>query len=220
MVLRQLRYFVAVGEELHLRRAAKRLHVAQLAVSEQELELDLGVQLFERTNRRASPTDAGLALLDEARRVLRQTKVARQAARGATERTAMRLHIGYLPDAPPAAVPRAPRRLAPSSSRREGRPRKRARVVPRRRCASIPLGDQGPVLVLPTLHPHAVERERLPSRGSSTRCLPSSRARARRSSTAALRPPRARGPRANDDTACGRAVTRRRRSVRLIPWSR
>ena len=86
MELRQLRYFVAVAEELHFRRAAERLHVAQPAVSEQvrKLELDLGVQLFERTQRSVSLTDAGVALLEEARRVLRQTEVARQAARGAT----------------------------------------------------------------------------------------------------------------------------------------
>src|ERR1700755_666020 len=98
MDLRQLRYFVAVAEDLHFRRAAERLHVAQPAVSEQvrKLELDLGVQLFERPHRSVSWPDAAAALLDEARRVLRQTEVAREAARGATGRAAMRLRIGYL----------------------------------------------------------------------------------------------------------------------------
>jgi len=114
--LRHLRYFVAVAEELHFRRAAERLHVAQPAVSEQvrKLEVELGVQLFARTHRSVQLTDAGVALLEEARRVLRQAEVARQAARGAAERAAMRLRIGYLPDVLPAAVPRALRQIAAS----------------------------------------------------------------------------------------------------------
>ena len=109
MELRHLRYFVAVAEELHFRRAAERLYVAQPAVSEQirKLEEELGVRLFERTQRKVTLTDAGTALLEEARRVLRQAEIAVTAARNADDRATMRLRIGYVPDSMPAPVARA-----------------------------------------------------------------------------------------------------------------
>src|SRR5438094_7696367 len=81
--LRHLRYFVAVAEELHFRRAAERLHVAQPAVSEQirKLEAELGVTLLNRNHRSVSLTDAGAAMLVEAQRVLRQAEVAERVAK-------------------------------------------------------------------------------------------------------------------------------------------
>jgi DNA-binding transcriptional LysR family regulator len=116
--LRHLRYFVAVAEELHFRRAAERLHVAQPAVSEQvrKLEVELGVRLLNRTQRSVSLTEAGAALLIEAREVLRQAGVARLAARNARDGPASRLRIGYMPASLPAAVPRALQRLAARTS--------------------------------------------------------------------------------------------------------
>jgi DNA-binding transcriptional LysR family regulator len=107
--LRHLRYFVAVAEELHFRRAAERLYVAQPAVSEQirKLESELGVRLFDRTHQRVVLTDAGHALLAEARCVLQQAEVACRAARRAHEVSGSRLKVGYVPDVLPASVPRA-----------------------------------------------------------------------------------------------------------------
>jgi DNA-binding transcriptional LysR family regulator len=113
MELRHLRYFVAVAEALHFRRAAERLHVGQPAVSEQvrKLEEELGVRLLNRTPS-VSLTDAGAALLREARRVLEQAEVARLAARNARDHATSSLRIGYMPASLPASVPRGLQRLA------------------------------------------------------------------------------------------------------------
>jgi DNA-binding transcriptional LysR family regulator len=119
--LRHLRYFVAVAEELHFRRAAERLYVAQPAVSEQirKLEAELGVRLFDRTHRSVSLTQSGSALLVEARRVLHQAEIAQLAARNAHGTAGSKLRIGYVPDALPASVPRALQQLASSAPRFE-----------------------------------------------------------------------------------------------------
>ena len=111
MELRHLRYFVAVAEELHFRRAAERLHVAQPAVSEQvrKLEQELGVKLFDRSQRSVELTVAGAALLEEARHVLRHADVAQQAA-------AQRRRPGD-----DTAAHRLPARLAPHERHRGSR---------------------------------------------------------------------------------------------------
>jgi DNA-binding transcriptional LysR family regulator len=112
--LRRLRYFVAVAEELHFRRAAAKLHLAQPALSQQvrKLELELGVDLLLRTKRDVSLTPAGQALLVEARRLLRHADEAARAAREAQNGFSGRLRIGHLADSLPTLVPRTILRFA------------------------------------------------------------------------------------------------------------
>jgi DNA-binding transcriptional LysR family regulator len=79
--LHQLEYFVAVAEELSFTRGARRAHVVQSAVSAAitRLERELNAPLFERTRRRVALTDAGSALLPEARATLATAQGARDA---------------------------------------------------------------------------------------------------------------------------------------------
>jgi DNA-binding transcriptional LysR family regulator len=81
MELRQLATFVAVAEEGSFTRASERLHVVQSAVSAgvRALERELGTPLFDRTTHRVELTDAGHALLPEARTALGAARAAREA---------------------------------------------------------------------------------------------------------------------------------------------
>ncbi|WP_132538999.1 LysR family transcriptional regulator [Plasticicumulans lactativorans] len=83
MKLRHLRCFIAVGEELHFGRAARRLHVEQSPLSRtiRQLEADLGVTLLERMPRGVCLTPAGQVFLEEARHVLLTLEQARTKAR-------------------------------------------------------------------------------------------------------------------------------------------
>jgi len=97
--LRQLRYFVAVAEELHFGRAAERLHMSQSPLSRaiRELERELGVVLFVRTTRRVELTPAGSLLLERTRRALAEIDGAVSDARRLTLPGDGLLRLGYGP---------------------------------------------------------------------------------------------------------------------------
>ncbi|CAO3358382.1 LysR substrate-binding domain-containing protein [Azospirillum melinis] len=106
MELRQVRCFIAVAEELHFRRAAERVAMAQAALSHQVrlLEAELGCSLLFRTTRQVSLTAAGVAFLSEARQLLEQAertvRVTRAAAGGGGS-----LRIGGIDEALVAVLP-------------------------------------------------------------------------------------------------------------------
>jgi DNA-binding transcriptional LysR family regulator len=178
MELRHIRYFVAVAEELHFRRAAERLHIAQPAVSEQirKLEEELGVRLFDRTQRSVALTDAGAALLPEAHRVLRHAEAAQLAARNAIDRPGSELRIGYVPTALLANIPRIVRRVGAAMPNLQTTMEPGAGVelvdavragdldvavvslpVPAAGVRVTRVGDQRAVAVFPVSHAHAMK---------------------------------------------------------------
>jgi DNA-binding transcriptional LysR family regulator len=97
MELRHLRYFVAVAEERHVTRAAARLGIQQPPLSQQirALETELEVQLFRRKPRGVELTQAGEALLAEARVILDRVEHATAAARRTARGEAGRIGLGF-----------------------------------------------------------------------------------------------------------------------------
>ncbi len=98
MNLRSLRCFLAVAEELHFGRAAKRLALSQPPLTQhiKNLELEIGALLFHRTKRSVRITDAGTALLDEARRLIAQVDGLRHVVQRAHEGRSGYLRAGLI----------------------------------------------------------------------------------------------------------------------------
>jgi DNA-binding transcriptional LysR family regulator len=98
MELRQLRYFVAVAEELHFARAAARLLIASPSLSQQikALERDLSVTLFERSSTGVSLTPAGAELLPLARSTLAAAGELTDTAQRIAHDRATVLRLGFL----------------------------------------------------------------------------------------------------------------------------
>jgi len=97
MELRQLRCFVAVADELHFGRAARRMNMTQPPLSRQVqlLEHSLGAELLARSSRSVRLTAAGQAFLVDARRLLRLAESAAEHARRIAGGQAGRLRIGF-----------------------------------------------------------------------------------------------------------------------------
>jgi DNA-binding transcriptional LysR family regulator len=96
MELRQLRYFVAVAEELHFARAAARVGIEQSPLSKaiKDFEADLGVRLFTRTTRSTRLTHSGQLLLEDARHILASVETAEQSLRSAAAGRQGRVKLG------------------------------------------------------------------------------------------------------------------------------
>ncbi len=118
MELRQLRYFVAVAEDLHFGHAAQRLHIAQPALSRQiqALEKELLVQLLFRNRRRVQITPTGQVFLDRARLILARADEAVLAVQRASGGVSGSLNLGFVGSATYDVLPsvlRVFRQVAP-----------------------------------------------------------------------------------------------------------
>jgi len=107
MKLRDLEYLVAVDEERHFHRAAARCYVSQPTLSGQikKLEDELAVLLVERTNRQVNMTEVGIAVSEQARRVLAEVNVISDISQAYQDPMKGDLHIGIIPTIAPYLLP-------------------------------------------------------------------------------------------------------------------
>lgn len=107
MNLRDLQYIIAVAETKHFGKAAARCFVSQPTLSGQikKLEEELGVIIFERTNRSVEITPIGNAILEHARLIIEQADVIQQLAQAQQDPLAGPLRIGAIPTLSPYLMP-------------------------------------------------------------------------------------------------------------------
>jgi DNA-binding transcriptional LysR family regulator len=94
---RQLRYFIAVAEELSFTRAAQRLHLSQPPLSQQiqALEQDLGIRLLDRDKRNVTLTPPGQLFLEHARQILAMAEETRTRVTEAAAGFSGHLNLAY-----------------------------------------------------------------------------------------------------------------------------
>lgn len=97
MNIRHLEFFVILAQELHFRRSAERLGITQapLSLAIQSLEAELGARLFHRTRRTVALTEAGLALVDDARAILARIQHAKESVWETVSGEVGRLRVGF-----------------------------------------------------------------------------------------------------------------------------
>ena len=107
MNLRDLKYIIAVAETRHFGRAADRCFVSQPTLSGQikKLEEELGVTIFERTNRSVEVTPVGEAILVHARQMMEQADAIEQLAQAHQDPIAGPLRVGAIPTLSPYLMP-------------------------------------------------------------------------------------------------------------------
>lgn len=107
MNLRDLQYLVAVAEQRHFGKAAETCFVSQPTLSAQikKIEDELGVKLFERTNKSVRVTPIGETVLHHARLALEQVELIREVARDQRDPLAGALRVGVIPTLGPYLTP-------------------------------------------------------------------------------------------------------------------
>ena len=107
MELRHIRYFLAVAEDLHFRKAAERLFISQPGLSRQikQMEEELGVKLFERHNRKVVLTKPGMYLKKELTRNLKDLDQIFDHAKLLNEGIGGDLKLGYVGSAIQKVIP-------------------------------------------------------------------------------------------------------------------
>lgn len=118
MDIRQLRYFLAVAAERNFSRAAERLNMAQPPLSRQiqQIEQEVGAQLFDRESRPMALTDAGRLFYEQAIQVTRRMDEMKEAMRAFVTSNRPRFLVGFVPSVLYARLPdiiRSFRRAAP-----------------------------------------------------------------------------------------------------------
>ena len=118
MTLNELRYIIAVAQELNFRRAAEKAFISQPALSLgiQKLEEELGVQIFERGKNEVTVTPIGMEIIEHAQRALEEAERIHKIARQGKDQLAGSLRLGiihsvgpyFLPDLVPALKKLAP----------------------------------------------------------------------------------------------------------------
>ncbi|MBA2652515.1 MAG: LysR family transcriptional regulator [Tatlockia sp.] len=107
MNLRDLHYFVVLAEFMHFGDAAKRCNVSQPTLSMQikKLEEELGLQLFERNNKKVILTDAARPILSRAKLILTQVAEMKELARASADPYSGDLRLGLIPTLAPYLLP-------------------------------------------------------------------------------------------------------------------
>ncbi|MFS4583601.1 LysR substrate-binding domain-containing protein [Phaeobacter sp. C3_T13_0] len=109
LTLRQLRFLVAVADELNFSRAAEKCYVSQptLSVGLKELEDRLGVTLAERTKRSVILTPVGIQIVERARKLLQDSREIEELAAAQAQPEGGTLRMGAIPTIGPFLIPRA-----------------------------------------------------------------------------------------------------------------
>jgi len=105
--LKDLKYLVVLADTCHFGQAAERCFVSQPTLSGQikKLEEELGVTLFERTNRSVQTTPLGETIVEHAKRILEQADVLRQLAQSYQDPLVGPLRMGAIPTLSPYLMP-------------------------------------------------------------------------------------------------------------------